>query len=60
VVQDSRGQVSGVIERVATGTKETFTGLEVIGQVIHTMRQGSAPPRADAGAPPDVAGAGKH
>ena len=39
VVQDRRGQISGVIERVATGAKEAFTGMEVIGAVIERMLQ---------------------
>ena len=38
--QDGRGQVSGVIERVATGAKEAFTGAEAIGRVIVQMLQG--------------------
>jgi hypothetical protein len=44
-VQDGRGQVSGVIERVATGAKEAFTGMEAIGRVIVQMlqRDGSRP-----------------
>jgi hypothetical protein len=37
VSQDSRGQVSGVIERVATGGKEAFTSMEAIGPVILGM-----------------------
>jgi hypothetical protein len=47
VVQDRQGQVNGVIERVATGAKEAFTGTEVIGQVIqHMLRRESALPPA--------------
>jgi hypothetical protein len=38
-VQDGRGQVTGVIERVATGAKEAFTGMEAIGRVIVQMLQ---------------------
>jgi hypothetical protein len=37
LVEDSRGEVSGVIEQVATGAKEAFTGLEAIGRVIGQM-----------------------
>jgi len=39
-VQDPRGRVSGIIERVATGAKETFTSMEAIGQVIARMLGG--------------------
>lgn len=39
-VQDPRGEVSGVIERVATGAKEAFTGMEAIGRIIARMLQG--------------------
>jgi hypothetical protein len=39
VVDDRRGQPSGVIERVATGAKEAFRGLEAIGPVIKGMLQ---------------------
>ena len=47
-VQDERGDVSGVIERVATGAKEAFTGMEAIGLVIVKMLHGaSALPPAD-------------
>lgn len=47
VVQDLRGEVSGVIERVATGAKEPFTDVEEIGQVIIRMLPGERrrPPR---------------
>jgi hypothetical protein len=37
VVQGRRGKVSGVIERVATGAKEAFQGVEAIGPVIARM-----------------------
>jgi len=37
VMQDRRGEVCGVVERVATGAKEAFTGLETIGRVITRM-----------------------
>ena len=45
-VQDRRGQVSGVVERVATGAKEAFSGMEAIGRVIARMleREGAARP----------------
>jgi hypothetical protein len=46
VVRDRRGQVSGVIERVATGAKEAFHGVEAIGPVIARMVQ-----REEAGPP---------
>ena len=45
VVQNGRGEVQGVIECVATGGKEAFTSVEVIGQVITRMlRQDAMPP----------------
>jgi hypothetical protein len=37
VMRDRRGRISGVIERVATGAKETFKGPETIGPVIARM-----------------------
>lgn len=37
VVQERPGEVSGVIERVATGAKEPFSGVEAIGPVIARM-----------------------
>jgi hypothetical protein len=40
VVRDSQGKVSGVIERVATGAKEAFQGMEAIGPLIDRMVQG--------------------
>jgi hypothetical protein len=53
VAQDRLGQVSGVIERVATGAKEAFTGMEAIGQVISRMLQGARPlAQEELGAPP--------
>jgi hypothetical protein len=36
-VRDRRGRLTGVIERVATGAKEAFTGMETIGTVIARM-----------------------
>lgn len=36
-VQDGHGEVSGIVERVATGTKEAFTGTAAIGPVIARM-----------------------
>ena len=48
-VQDPRGQVSGIIERVATGAKEAFTGMETIGQVIARMLQGERHDRGEGG-----------
>jgi hypothetical protein len=43
VLGDRRGQPSGVIERVATGAKEAFRGLEAIGPVIKEMFQDERP-----------------
>jgi hypothetical protein len=56
MVRDRRGSVSGVIERVATGAKEAFQGVEAIGLVIGRMveREGAAPPAAPG--PPPVMG----
>jgi len=52
-VQDDQGDVRGVVERVATGAKEAFTGLEAIGLVIVKMLHGaSALPPADPSASP--------
>ena len=52
-VQDERGDVSGVVEQVATGAKEAFTGMEAIGLVIVKMLHGaSALPPAGSGASP--------
>jgi hypothetical protein len=39
LVWDGRGTVSGVIERVATGAKEAFQGLEAIGPAIARMTE---------------------
>jgi hypothetical protein len=53
VIQDRRGEVCGIIERVATGAKEAFTGVEAIGQVITRMLPGERNlPRVGAGPPP--------
>jgi len=41
-VQDERGDVSGVVEQVATGAKEAFTGIEAIGLVIEKMLQAAS------------------
>ena len=43
VVENRGGEVSGVIERVATGAKIAFRDLEAIGQVIREMLR-DAPP----------------
>jgi hypothetical protein len=52
VVEDGRGSVSGVIERVATGVKEAFRGMEAIGEVIHRMlRRENTTPEASADTP---------
>jgi integrase len=37
--QDGHGEVSGIVERVATGTKEAFTGTAAIGPVIYHDRE---------------------
>jgi hypothetical protein len=37
VLEDRQGQVSGVIERVATGAKVAFNDLAAIGPVIREM-----------------------
>jgi hypothetical protein len=50
VVRDRRGQVSGVIERVATGAKEAFKGPEAIGPVITRMVEGERASTLPAGA----------
>ena len=34
---DRSGQLTGVVERVATGAKQTFTGVDAIGTVIACM-----------------------
>jgi hypothetical protein len=60
VVEDRRGRVSGVIERVATGAKVPFGDLEAIGHMIRGMlrdagpdpRFGPAPRRDPTGPPP--------
>jgi len=46
--RDDEGKVSGVIERVRTGEKEPFRGLEAIGGVIARMVE------ADTGRSPDL------
>jgi len=52
-VRDRRGRVSGVIERVATGAKEAFTGMEAIGRVITEMLQRErSSPEASSGPTP--------
>ena len=43
VVEDRRGQVTGVIERVATGAKVAFGDLEAIGQMIRGMLRDTGP-----------------
>ena len=53
VAQGRRGEVSGVIERAATGAKEAFTGMDAIGQVILRMLLGGRTvPRAGPGPAP--------
>lgn len=52
-IQDEQGDIRGVVERVATGAKEAFTGLEAIGLVIVKMLHGtSALPPADPSSSP--------
>ena len=54
VALDSQGSLSGVIERVATGAKEAFQGVEAIGPVITRMMQRErAGPSAAPGTGPD-------
>lgn len=53
-VQDRNGEISGVIERVATGAKEAFSGVEAIGQVMNRMLLGERPLRAGAGDHPQT------
>ena len=43
VVRDRRGRISGVIERVASGAKEVFEGVEAIGPVIERMVERERP-----------------
>ena len=43
VVEDRQGPAGGVIERVATGAKATFTELEAIGRVIGEMLRDERP-----------------
>jgi hypothetical protein len=55
VVFDSQGNVSGVIERVSTGAKEAFHGVEAIGAVIARMLQSDRTgTRTVPDTPPDV------
>ena len=52
-VQDERGDVSGVVERVATGAKEAFTSIEAIGLlIVRMLHEASARPPAGRGASP--------
>jgi hypothetical protein len=46
VVEEGAGRVSGVVERVATGAKEPFESLAVVGSLIERMlrRQDVLPP----------------
>jgi hypothetical protein len=53
VVQNRRGQINGVIERVATGGKEAFTDMDAIGRIILKMLgHDDTPPRSGAPALP--------
>ena len=49
VVEDGRGQLTGVIECVATGAKEAFSGLEAVGGLIAGMLQRARPDPAPDG-----------
>jgi len=52
-VRDERGDVSGVVERVSTGAKEAFCGMEAIGLVVGKMlHEASALPRAGSNSSP--------
>jgi hypothetical protein len=42
VVQDPRGRVRGIVERVATGSKQAFSGETAIGRVIVDMLRGDS------------------
>lgn len=42
VVQDERGDVSGIVEQVASGAKEAFSGMEAIGLAIAKMLHGAS------------------
>jgi len=60
VVQDSHGCIQGVVERVATGAKEAFTGKGAIGPVIVQMLQdGSNLPDSGPGSSGDGDGLGE-
>jgi hypothetical protein len=52
VVQDPRGRVRGVVERVATGSKHAFDGGAAIGRVIVGMLRGAGSPERDVGPRP--------
>jgi hypothetical protein len=56
VVRTRRGKVSGVIERVGTGAKEAFQGVDAIGPVIARMVQREAAVRPAAPASQHVSG----
>jgi hypothetical protein len=53
VARDRDGRLTGVVERVATGAKELFSGAETIGAVIGRMleRPGLRARRSHAGPP---------
>jgi len=46
VLQDRRGRVRGVVQRVATGSKQAFSGGTAIGRVIVAMLRGDRPQRS--------------
>ena len=57
LVADRHGHLGGVVERVATGAKETFSDLDAIGSVIKGMLVGAPEPCLNprgGGAPRDV------
>ena len=56
---DPGGQLTGIVERVATGAKQAFTGVDAVGAVIARMLAGTpaalAPVTLTDGAPTDGA-----
>jgi hypothetical protein len=46
VLRNRDGRLTGVIERVATGAKQPFTGEEEIGGAIARLLRGEGPMRA--------------
>jgi hypothetical protein len=52
VVEDRQGQMGGVIERVATGAKESFRDLDAVGRVLRTMLSDERPRSPSVVGPP--------